>query len=226
MASGKTSFVLYTSYVHSVDLLTNEQAGKLFKHILNYVNDLDPKEDDVLVRIAFEPIKQQLKRDLKEWRSERKRRSTAGRLGGIKSGEKRRSKTKQDEAKRSSASKNEANEAVDVFVDVNVNDNVDVVNNNNWDSIKLNFFNGWKWKEKFCTDKKVEMPRLEKLMIEFISDTELKEDYKSLTELRKHFINTFNKNNGAVKHLAEKKTGLGGKSGGFGILNQALGKTE
>lgn len=81
MASGKSSFVLYTSYVHSVDLLTNEQAGKLLKHILNYVNDFDPVEEDPIVRIAFEPIKQQLKRDLKEWRSEKKKRSAAGKKG-------------------------------------------------------------------------------------------------------------------------------------------------
>ena len=81
MAKGKSSFVLYTSYVHSIELLSNEQAGKLFKHILNYVNDFDPVEEDTLVRVAFEPIKQQLKRDLKEWRSERKKRSEAGKKG-------------------------------------------------------------------------------------------------------------------------------------------------
>lgn len=81
MATGKKSFVLYTSYVHAINLLTDEQAGKLLKHIFNYVNDLDPKEDDVLVRIAFEPIKQQLKRDLVKWKSERKSRSKAGKKG-------------------------------------------------------------------------------------------------------------------------------------------------
>jgi len=124
MANGKKSFVLYCDLVHSIELLTNEQAGKLLKHILNYVNDFDPVENDTIVRIAFEPIKQQLKRDLKDWKLERKRRSVAGKRGGIKSGETRRSKAKPDEAKGSSASKNEANEAVTVNDTVTVNGNV------------------------------------------------------------------------------------------------------
>lgn len=130
MATGKNSFILYKDYVHAVDLLTNEQSGKLLKHILNYVNDFDPVESDPIVRIAFEPIKQQLKRDLKQWRSEKKRRSAAGKIGGKKSGEIRRSKTKQNKAIVHSASKNEANEAVTVFETVIVNDTVTTNNIN------------------------------------------------------------------------------------------------
>jgi len=128
MAKGKSSFVLYTSYVHSIELLSNEQAGKLFKHILNYVNDFDPVEEDTLVRVAFEPIKQQLKRDLKDWRLERKRRSAAGKIGGKKSAEKRATNSKQSQAIVEPASKIEAKQAVDVnvfeYVDVNVDVNV------------------------------------------------------------------------------------------------------
>ena len=81
MATGKKSFVLYTDLVHSVEILNDEQAGKLFKHILNYVNDFDPKETDPFVRLAFEPIKQQLKRDLKVWKTKKKKRSDAGKKG-------------------------------------------------------------------------------------------------------------------------------------------------
>lgn len=125
MATGKKSFVLYTSYIHAIELLTDDQAGKLLKLIFNYVNDLNPEENDVIVKLAFEPIKQQLKRDLIEWRSERKRRSAAGKVGGLKSGEARRSKAKQNEVIVHSASKNEANEAVDVDVDVDVDVNVE-----------------------------------------------------------------------------------------------------
>lgn len=121
MATGKNSFVLYTSYVHSIDLLTNEQAGKLFKHILNYVNDFDPKEEDVLVRVAFEPIKQQLKRDLKEWRLERKKRSAAGKKG-MKSRWEKQITNDNSVIKPITAITVDVNE--DVFV--NVNDNVDV----------------------------------------------------------------------------------------------------
>lgn len=69
-----------------------------------------------------------------------------------------------------------------------------------WDSVKLNFFNGWKWKEKFCIDKSIQMPDLENRMREFISDVELKEDFKELKELKNHFTNWFNKKkNGTTK---------------------------
>lgn len=64
-----------------VEKLPDEKAGILFKHILRYVNDQDPITMDVLIDIAFEPIKQQLKRDLKDWEEERKQRSDAGKLG-------------------------------------------------------------------------------------------------------------------------------------------------
>ncbi len=88
--------------------------------ILEYVNDLNPIiKDDLLLEISFEPIKQQLKRDLKDWEGEKMVRSESGRLGGIKSGESRRKKQKEaNEASASIASSNEANEAVSVTVSV------------------------------------------------------------------------------------------------------------
>jgi hypothetical protein len=75
MATDKKSFLLYCDLIHTVDQLTNEQAGDLFKHILKYVNDLDPQTDNVITRIAFEPIKQALKRDLLKYESIRQRNS-------------------------------------------------------------------------------------------------------------------------------------------------------
>lgn len=124
MAQHKKSFILYADLITTVENLPDNKAGKLFKTILQYVNDRNPDVDDLLLKIAFEPIKQQLKRDLQQWESERAKRSDAGRTGGKKSGEARRSKTKQNEAKQSSASKNEANEADNVTVTVTVNDTV------------------------------------------------------------------------------------------------------
>lgn len=81
MASGKTSFVLYCDLNHTVGHLTDEQAGRLFKHILRYVNDENPITDDAITNISFEPIKQQLKRDLKKWKGEKKKKSLAGKKG-------------------------------------------------------------------------------------------------------------------------------------------------
>ena len=103
--------------------MPSDKAGDLFKHILAYVNDENPITNDLIIELTFEPIKQQLKRDLDKWENEIKpQRSEAGRLGGLKSGEARRSKLKQNEANALNLKQNEANEAVNV--NVSVNDNV------------------------------------------------------------------------------------------------------
>jgi len=78
MADNKKSVLLYCDLIHTVEKLTNSQAGKLFKHYLRYVNDLNPKSDDVLIELVFEPIKQSLKRDLKKWEQIKLKRSEAG----------------------------------------------------------------------------------------------------------------------------------------------------
>ena len=66
MSDKKKSFVLYTDLIHMVEKLPKDKAGELFLHILQYVNDLDPDTEDMVIQIAFEPIKQQLKRDLEK----------------------------------------------------------------------------------------------------------------------------------------------------------------
>jgi hypothetical protein len=127
MAAGKKSFVLYCDLIHTVEKMPNEKAGELLKHILRYVNDQNPTTNDLIIELTFEPIKQQLKRDLDKWEEQIKpKRSEAGRLGGIKSGEARRSKTKQNEANALNAKQNEANEAVNVNVSVNDNVKIDI----------------------------------------------------------------------------------------------------
>jgi hypothetical protein len=73
MATDKKSFLLYCDLIHTVEQLTDEQAGDLFKHILRYVNDQEPQTENVITRIAFEPIKQSLKRDLQKYEDIRKR---------------------------------------------------------------------------------------------------------------------------------------------------------
>ena len=78
MAHDKKSFILYADILHTVRQLTKEEAGELFIHILSYVNDENPVTDNKFIAIAFEPIKQQLKRDLKHWESTKEKRSKAG----------------------------------------------------------------------------------------------------------------------------------------------------
>lgn len=67
MAEGKKSFVLYSDLIHTVKKMPKDKAGELFLTILEYVNDEDPKIEDMVIDLVFEPIKQQLKRDLKKW---------------------------------------------------------------------------------------------------------------------------------------------------------------
>jgi hypothetical protein len=84
MAENKKSFILYADLIHTVDKLPDEIAGKLMKIILNYVNDKNPVIEDILLQVAFEPIRLQLKRDLKEWDITKKDRSDSGKLGNLK----------------------------------------------------------------------------------------------------------------------------------------------
>jgi hypothetical protein len=75
MAKDKNSFLLYCDIIHTVEKLEDVQAGKLFKHLLKYVNDQDPTPENPLIEIAFEPIKQSLKRDLIKYEGIRERNS-------------------------------------------------------------------------------------------------------------------------------------------------------
>jgi hypothetical protein len=67
MAKDKKSFLLYTDQQGVFNQLPDEIAGKLIKHIFAYVNDENPSCEDLLLSIAFEPIKLQLKRDLRKY---------------------------------------------------------------------------------------------------------------------------------------------------------------
>jgi len=82
MATNKKSFLLYTDLIHTVKKLPKEKSGELFVTILEYVNDLNPIVDDLIIQIAFEPIKQQLKRDLVIWENICNRNKTNGLKGG------------------------------------------------------------------------------------------------------------------------------------------------
>ena len=84
MANDKKSFILYADLIHTVSKLPNEKAGELFKHILAYVNDKNPHTEDLIIQISFEPIKQQLKRDLQKWEGELSKKSEGGALGNLK----------------------------------------------------------------------------------------------------------------------------------------------
>lgn len=84
MTQEKNGFLLYKDLVHTLRKLDDERAGKLFKHILEYVNGCDPHADDFTVELVFEPIKHQLKRDLKSYEKKVVKKSESGTAGNLK----------------------------------------------------------------------------------------------------------------------------------------------
>lgn len=84
MAKDKKGFILYADQKAIFDQLPNEKAGELIKFILSYVNDENPETDDLIIKLAFTPIQQQLKRDLVKYEETKEKRSEAGKAGANK----------------------------------------------------------------------------------------------------------------------------------------------
>ena len=77
MAEGKASFLFYANWGDTFDELSNEDAGKLIKHLCDYTRDKDPQTDSILIKAVFANMKSTLKRDLDKWtkKSEKNRES-------------------------------------------------------------------------------------------------------------------------------------------------------
>ena len=78
MAKDKNSFIMYADQIELFEELSDKDAGELIKHILRYVNDMNPETTNPMVKISFIPIKQSLKRDLKRFEGIIEKRSLAG----------------------------------------------------------------------------------------------------------------------------------------------------
>lgn len=130
MAENKKGFVLYCDIIHTFENLEDDEAGRLIKHILNYVNDKNPQTDDKIVKIAFEPIKQQLKRDLQKYEQVRERRSKAGVLSAEAKKQNQQNSTKSTsvESVEHNPTKSTVIDTVKVTDTVTVKDTVIVIN--------------------------------------------------------------------------------------------------
>lgn len=117
MAKNKKSFILYTNWRDAFEHLPNDKAGELIKHIFSYVNDEDPKSDDLLINAVFATMKNQLKEDLIKWEKQQEQRIAAGR----KSAEKRQAKLND---RSTTVDEKEQASTVNVNGNVNVNANV------------------------------------------------------------------------------------------------------
>lgn len=173
MAENKKGFLLYADQLEVVMALDDDRAGKLFKHLLQYVNDQNPsKPEDPLVNLAWIPIRQQLKRDLKKWDESLDQKSRAGIIGNLKRHhpdiynlfkagsltfeeavrDAKHRKPSQTSQSDKTPSQNLANVAVNVNDNVTVNDNDNVISNKEseliypWDT--KNFKVQWEiWKD-------------------------------------------------------------------------------
>lgn len=156
MAEDKKSFILYADLIHMVKKLPKEKQADLFMLILEYVNDENPITEDILLEIAFEPIKQQLKRDLKKYEGKKEKKSESAKLGNLK----RWHVDLYDQVMEQKISIEEAYEIIAnhrkpshcdnsiANIAVNVNDNVNVTVNDNVNDILLEketkeIFNEW-----------------------------------------------------------------------------------
>lgn len=72
---GKNKILFYRDWLEQFDQLSDEEAGKLIKHIMRYVNDLNPEAPDRITELLFQPFKAQFKRDLVKW-NERSRQAS------------------------------------------------------------------------------------------------------------------------------------------------------
>lgn len=75
MAEGKKKIIVYADWISTFEELKDAEAGRLIKHFFRYINDYDPEPPDKLTKIAFEPIKQTLKRDLAAWKKKSEKNS-------------------------------------------------------------------------------------------------------------------------------------------------------
>jgi hypothetical protein len=134
MAEDKKGFILYADQNALFNQLSNEKAGELIKFIFAYVNDENPISEDIIINLAFTPIKQQLKRDLVKFLEIKCKRSEAGKKGMAKRWQ-------------SITNDNKAYQAItNITVNDNVNDNVintkaDVITTDQWgNEIDVNGF--------------------------------------------------------------------------------------
>ena len=136
----KISFILYGSYEEQLDMLTDEQTGKLLKAIYVYARTGEKHSDDPMVAMMLSVISHQMDIDARKYAESRERRKASASKAGKISAEKRAMKKAAKEYEAQEYQPNATNvndcqrfqhvdvdEYVDVYVDVD--EDVDVLNN-------------------------------------------------------------------------------------------------
>lgn len=125
----RESFIFHAEYIED---LPEENKAEFMMYIYEYaIKGIEP-ELSSFAKSVWLKIKRRIDGEAEAWEETKKQRSESGKLGGQRSAEARRSKTKQNEAPLQideaneaplqNAKQNEANEAVSVFVNEFVNE--------------------------------------------------------------------------------------------------------
>ena len=183
MNKEKKSFVLYNDYKETFEDLTDEEAGKLIKHIFSYINSEGKTLDDRYLKIAFNPIKRQLERDFDKWEGIKQKRSKAGK----KSAEVRKQKSTN-----STSVKSVQHTSTNLTVNdnVNVNDNVIYYDTDNF---LLEIEKNSDWIDTFYSKYKIKKGKLTNVVKDFINNLKLKnKQHANLEDTLEHFTNWCN----------------------------------
>lgn len=119
----RKSFILYLEYKQYLNELSDEECGKLFKAVFEYVEKQKIPQFEGMLKIIFMLIRSQFDRDFEKYDTIIEKRREAGKLGG------RPKKTEEEKAKKAngfSGKQTKAKKADNVDVDVNVYDNDNV----------------------------------------------------------------------------------------------------
>lgn len=95
----RDTFVLYSTYLEKIELLSFEQRGILFSALLYYANCLDLPDMDLPTKMAFMFIKSQLDIDKDKYEQTCELRRIAGAKGGASKGNKNALKDKSNSSK-------------------------------------------------------------------------------------------------------------------------------
>ena len=77
-----SSFVLYKDYREYIDMLSDQETGRLFKALFSVPSGGEEPELEGSTKIVFKVIYGQIMRDLEKWEETCRKRSEAGKKGG------------------------------------------------------------------------------------------------------------------------------------------------
>lgn len=123
MDEGKKGFIMFLSFADIIQDLTDEEAGRLLKAIMQHEGGEEVDlGNDRLLKVAYTAITSDIDRQGEKWEKTRYARSEAGKLGGAPKGNKNASKNKQNKHEQTETNKNKQNKHE---VEVEVEDEVE-----------------------------------------------------------------------------------------------------